>query len=242
MDKNRIIRVPRHGKYGPSDPSYSLLSATQTGTYPLHLRLLGTEGTEAFVATLTPSAASKLKTSAFEGSTDDWEALLRHTLSPNSLLDYAKLAEDEKEHATILKTARLFFEPQQRGKTSILTLKWLETDETGNDTGRVFGSLPLIASEDEEITLYDWLGSSTEYQDKHTSSLKNEISKRNATIKDLEEKLQQLVETKKAHENQLLGKFCLLLNEKKSKIRELQMVIANGSGKSFTSHFLFLSL
>ena len=44
-------------------------------------------------------------------------------------------------------------------------------------------------------------------------------------VRQLEEKLKQLSEAKRNHEEELLGKFAVLLNEKKVKIRDQQRLL-----------------
>jgi len=51
-------------------------------------------------------------------------------------------------------------------------------------------------------------------------------------ISSLRAQLEELVEAKKARENELLEKFCVLLNEKKVKIREQQRLLASANPPS----------
>jgi hypothetical protein len=97
----------------------------------------------------------------------------------------------------------------------------------------------LSSSDDEEIALYDWLAVSLAAQDDLISTRDATITARGTRISELESQLESLVEAKKKYEEEMLSKFCVLLNEKKAKVRELQMVVADSKneGSSF-SHFI----
>ena len=57
-------------------------------------------------------------------------------------------------------------------------------------------------------------------------TLTSQLTEQKQTIEQLEQQLEDLIQAKKAHEEELLGKFALLLNEKKLKIREQQRLLA----------------
>ena len=57
-------------------------------------------------------------------------------------------------------------------------------------------------------------------------NLTSQLTEQKQTIDKLEQQLEDLIQAKKAHEEELLGKFALLLNEKKLKIREQQRLLA----------------
>ena len=57
-------------------------------------------------------------------------------------------------------------------------------------------------------------------------TLTSQLTEQKQTINKLEQQLEDLIQAKKAHEEELLGKFALLLNEKKLKIREQQRLLA----------------
>ena len=56
--------------------------------------------------------------------------------------------------------------------------------------------------------------------------LNEQFAEQKETIGKLEQQLEELIEAKKTHEEELLGKFAVLLNEKKLKIREQQRLLA----------------
>ncbi len=57
-------------------------------------------------------------------------------------------------------------------------------------------------------------------------NLTSQLAAQKETIAKLDEQLEELIQAKKSHEEELLGKFALLLNEKKLKIREQQRLLA----------------
>ncbi len=57
-------------------------------------------------------------------------------------------------------------------------------------------------------------------------NLTSQLTEQKQTIDNLEQQLEDLIQAKKSHEDELLGKFALLLNEKKLKIREQQRLLA----------------
>jgi DNA double-strand break repair and V(D)J recombination protein XRCC4 len=222
----RIIRLKRLDNAG-DEQDYCLLSTTQTGKNPLDLKLVGTEGSEAFETTLTQAGAWKLHSSDFTQSRDVWEALLKRTLSPAGLegpVETENAAEDSL--AGTPEAVELCCQIKTRGKTKLFTVQW----RSSGDTSVSFGSLQLPASADTAIELYDWLNIALLAQTTSNSALSSYIHDRNQSLKKMEERMRELVLEKKKYEEDLLSKVCVLLNEKKSKIRELMMVIADGGG------------
>ena len=60
----------------------------------------------------------------------------------------------------------------------------------------------------------------------YIQNLTSQLTEQKETIEKLEQQLEDLIQAKKSHEEELLGKFALLLNEKKLKIREQQRLLA----------------
>ena len=58
------------------------------------------------------------------------------------------------------------------------------------------------------------------------ASMKQDHAKQQQDVIDLRKQLQQLVEAKKHHEDELLEKFRLLLNSKKAKIRDQKRLLS----------------
>lgn len=62
--------------------------------------------------------------------------------------------------------------------------------------------------------------------EQETSALTARYRSAEETIQKLNTQLEDLVKAKKEHEDELIGKFVLLLNEKKLKVRNQQRLLA----------------
>jgi hypothetical protein len=90
------------------------------------------------------------------------------------------------------------------------------------------GSIELQQS-DEEIQLFDWAASAVDRQtllQEEVSTLRGSSETDHATITALQAQLADLVRAKQEHEEQLISKFAVLLNEKKLKIRNQQRILS----------------
>lgn len=82
---------------------------------------------------------------------------------------------------------------------------------------------------DEAIQLFDWCGAAALGREAFQESVVSEKAKvldLEARIAELRNQLDELTESKKAREAEILEKFCGLLNEKKVKIREQQRLLS----------------
>jgi hypothetical protein len=88
----------------------------------------------------------------------------------------------------------------------------------------------LSYDENQEIQLFEWCGTAIESAnslDRELGLLRDKYKEQQKIISDLKNQLEDLITGKAAHETELLQKFCLLLNEKKSKIRDQQRLLAS---------------
>lgn len=91
------------------------------------------------------------------------------------------------------------------------------------------GYIELSQDDDVEIQLFDWCGSAIDQRtklDAEQDTLRSRCATAQATIASLEAKLEELVKAKADHEEELIAKFVLLLNEKKLKIRNQQRLLS----------------
>ena len=111
-------------------------------------------------------------------------------------------------------------------KTLIITLR-NRIDKITQKLGAI-----ELKQTDDEIQLFDWTSSSV---DKHALleeevlSLQKQSQADKSTISALQAQLNDLVKAKAEHEEQLLTKFVLLLDEKKLRIRNLQRMISSAN-------------
>jgi prefoldin subunit 5 len=85
--------------------------------------------------------------------------------------------------------------------------------------------------------------SRTDAYEHQISTLSTQLQAAEKSIKDLQTRLDDLVQSKKEHENMLLGSFAQVLNEKKLKIRNQQRLLASAnvdSDKGMLSLHFFL--
>jgi len=91
------------------------------------------------------------------------------------------------------------------------------------------GAVDLFQDDDAEIQLFDWCGSAIDQKlmlEAEQSDLRSKYESAQATIASLDAKLEELLKAKADHEEELISKFVLLLNEKKLKIRNQQRLLS----------------
>lgn len=91
------------------------------------------------------------------------------------------------------------------------------------------GTVTLKQDDDQAIQLFDWTGVAASRADnlgEEISTLKTKYREAETTIKQLHSQLEELIEAKNEHDDQLIGKFVQLLNEKKLKIRNQQRLLS----------------
>ena len=91
------------------------------------------------------------------------------------------------------------------------------------------GSITFTKDEAQEIDIFAWCSLSVQRSDTLETSiqtLNEQLVEQKGTVEKLEQQLDDLIQAKKSHEEELLEKFALLLNEKKLKIREQQRLLA----------------
>jgi site-specific recombinase len=90
-------------------------------------------------------------------------------------------------------------------------------------------SVSLTQDNDQTIELFEWTGHMISRADAlghQIASLSDRLQAAEDTICKLNSHLEQLVTTKRDHENQLMANFVQVLNEKKLKIRNQQRLLA----------------
>lgn len=82
------------------------------------------------------------------------------------------------------------------------------------------------------MELFNWIGLTVESRNKATAELDNmkkELAEQELATNKLKTELEDLINLKTAHEDSLIEKFSLLLNEKKLKIRDQQRLLATAT-------------
>lgn len=227
MSKSWVLKLPRLDGDG-----YLLLRAFSSSDSALDLNLLATEGEAPYrgkgtlitlreygvvhilnVLLVRQRKIKDLRAKNFHGSDDEWQNILLHVFNPQSA---ASLPEDKGKGLEIVAAIG-------NGKVTI-TLR----NRIDKITQRL-GSIELSQDDDAEIQLFDWCGSSIDQRSilqAEQSELRVKYESAQANITSLNAKLEELVKAKADHEEELISKFVLLLNEKKSKIRNQQRLLS----------------
>jgi hypothetical protein len=93
----------------------------------------------------------------------------------------------------------------------------------------------LKQDDDQAIQLFDWAGTAVQRADtlaQEISDLRTKYKSAEDTISQLNSRLEELVQAKNEHDDQLIAKFAKLLNEKKLKIRNQQRLLATADVNS----------
>jgi predicted nuclease with TOPRIM domain len=93
----------------------------------------------------------------------------------------------------------------------------------------------LKQDDDQVIQLFDWTGTAVQRADalaQEISGLRTKYKSAEDTISQLNSRLEELVQAKNEHDDQLIAKFAKLLNEKKLKIRNQQRLLATADVNS----------
>lgn len=208
----QILRLKRTDKGN----EHLLLHISQTSTFkPLDLKLVATEQEHLFHGTLKDSQTASLLTSASKTNPTEWKTLLKHQLlheqppSPSPETDFTGL----ETVATIANS------------TLTITLR-------KNISGIIqrLGSFTLTQDDErEEIGAFEWVDQAVQNSDDlrlQLEQLQFSFREQQDHVTKLNQQLDELVEAKREHENQLLSKFTAVLNAKKLKIRDQQRLLA----------------
>ncbi|KAL8965786.1 MAG: hypothetical protein Q9197_006330 [Variospora fuerteventurae] len=222
MASEHVLRIPRTDSLG----EYVLLNTSSCGSSPLDLKLLATEGTEPYVKTLKHSRIPKYRAKTNHLSDQQWEEVLRSTLlqeRPQTALTKPENQEDDEK-------------PEDASSQTIQLVAYISSSKLTitfrnsiSGIHQKLGELSLPADPDTNINLFDWTSTATaraETAQAEADDLQRQLTTQTATVKQLQQQLEELIQAKKDHEDTLLQKFCILLNEKKAKIRDQQRILA----------------
>ncbi|KIH94964.1 hypothetical protein SPBR_03716 [Sporothrix brasiliensis 5110] len=196
---SHVVRMPRSDEEG----SFVLVRVSPSGSAsrPLNVRLVATEGVAPYVLALRHDRIDKLRGQNAPCSPEEWEQILSFLLLGQGSVDNVDATATVKEESTLTVTIR---------------------KRVQNITQRL-GTLSLTYDGDEGIELFEWCGEVAEERTKVAKDLSAATAEQRnlqAAVDDLKAQLDEFLETKEADEAVLLENFCLLLNEKKAKIRQ----------------------
>ena len=157
-----------------------------------------------------------LRSSRYNGSDDEWEAILRHSFLSK---------QDSSIPPELKKGLEIVAAVSGKDDNRSLTISFRNRID---QITQKLGSIELKETE-EEIQLFDWASSAVDRQGTSQEEVVNLQSKSEndqATITALQAQVADLVKAKREHEEQLISKFALLLNEKKLEIRNQQRILS----------------
>jgi hypothetical protein len=205
MASKHILRVRRTD----GSPYHLLVKVTQTSkTRPLDLRLVATDHEHLYTFSIKSNNLVALQASKYTGDADEWKEVLTCTL----------LQQRSDANLDALKSLEVV--AAVNGETCTLTLR----NNIGGITTRL-GAIKLDRDEEEEVSALEWVDTAAAASDElreELATLHQSLASQQAQVANLTAQLKELVTAKKEHEKQLLYKCAVLLDSKRSKIREQQ--------------------
>lgn len=201
----RLHRVAR-----TDNPADFVLLRVTGATDPLQLTVHATDGESAFELQLNYNGVADAKTSHFDGSTADLNAVVAHLLLRTPI-----------SNPELVRGLGLVASVQAKRHVELVVRR-----NIGGITQRQAAF--KIPQSDIEISLFDWAGDGCATTVTISDELRTQealVEKHGATIVKLQQQLESLTAMKKEHEETLLLKFKDLLNSKKTKIRELNRAL-----------------
>ncbi|EAQ83826.1 hypothetical protein CHGG_10230 [Chaetomium globosum CBS 148.51] len=203
MVSSHIIRVPRTDEEG----AFVLGEVTPSGSKPLNIKFVATEGEEPYVVKLRHDRIGELRAGSSACTSEEWESILKALLLGAEPIEGIEAGAEANV-----------------GKSITITIR-----RRVAGINQRLGSLTLNHKEDEAIQLFDWCSGAAMQREKfHETAIaeKAKVTDLEARISELRNQLEELTESKKTRETEMLEKFCGLLNEKKVKIREQQRLLS----------------
>ncbi|KXX81236.1 DNA repair protein XRCC4 [Madurella mycetomatis] len=203
MASSHIIRVPRTDEEG----AYVLGEVTPSGSKPLNVKFVATEGREPYVVKLRHDRIGELRASSSPCSPEEWESILKALLLRGEPVDGIEAGAEANV-----------------GKSITITIR-----RRIAGINQRLGALTLNHKADEAIELFDWCGAAALERETLQETLAAEtakVSDLEFRVAELRNQLDELTNSKKERESEMLEKFCSLLNEKKVKIREQQRLLS----------------
>ncbi|KAL8921106.1 MAG: hypothetical protein Q9208_005859 [Pyrenodesmia sp. 3 TL-2023] len=220
MTSEHVLRIPRTDSPG----DYILLNTTPSGSSPLDLQLLATEGSEPYVKALKHSRISKYRAKTNHLSEPQWEDLLRSALLQQDITKSHHASDEEHHKIEEDATKDLEFVASIADSKLILTFR-----KSISGIHQKLGDLSLSKDPDAGISLFDWTNiavARAEVLQSEARSVQQKLAEQTQAAKRLNEQLEELIQAKKEHEELLLQRCAILINEKKKKIREQQCLLA----------------
>ncbi|PYH98346.1 hypothetical protein BO71DRAFT_395302 [Aspergillus ellipticus CBS 707.79] len=206
----RILRIPRSDEAN----NFALLHVSRVGSADLNLA--ATEGQFPYTGVVRRAYLETYRSKNYQGSDDDWTHIMLYTLGQ---------LQDSTEKSTLLsgiEASANITNYDDENKLVISIRRRIQTI-----TQRL-GSITLRQDNEQVIELFDWTAlavTRTDILEQRLSTLQQDYRMAEDTINRLSNKLNELIDAKSRHEEQLMTNLTQLLNEKKLKIRNQQRLL-----------------
>ncbi|KAL9576967.1 MAG: hypothetical protein Q9212_006684, partial [Teloschistes hypoglaucus] len=214
MASEHVLRIVRSDSPG----DYILLNTSSNGSSPLDLKLLATEGSQPYLKTLKHSRISKYRAKSNHLTDAQWESLLR------SILLQEPIQQRQEPEAEDAPTKDIELVATISSTNLTITLR-----KSISGIHQKLGELTLPASPNTDINVLDWCFTAIARADNlssHSQSLERKLAEQTKVADKLRAQLEDLIQAKREHEDAILQKCAVLINEKKAKIRDQQRLLA----------------
>ncbi|KAA8647542.1 uncharacterized protein ATNIH1004_006236 [Aspergillus tanneri] len=211
----RILRFSRSDK----PKSFVLLHVARTGSVPLDLDIVATEGENPYTGTVRQVHLKELRAKNYQGSDEEWPHVVSHV--------FGQLSESA-EHLRLsslsgIEAMASITRSGDQAKELVITVR----KRIEGITQRL-GSVVLRRNDEQEIQLYDWSAMTVSRADaieQRCHLLWDRCSAAENMVNQLRNQIEQLVKAKVHHEEQVMANVVHLLNEKKLKIRNQRRLL-----------------
>ncbi|PLB33788.1 uncharacterized protein BDW47DRAFT_134763 [Aspergillus candidus] len=210
----QVLCIPRSDDTG----RYVLLNVSRPKDSLFDLDVIATEGESPYTGTVRQKRLKDLRAKNYHGSDDEWIKIMSYVFGQEQCNAGQGLLSGIESSASIVGS-------DDEDKEMIITIR----KRVQSITQRL-GSLALKQNDEQAIELFDWSGvavSRAQHLELQLSTLTDRYQAAETTIDELTKQLQDFVQTKNQHEEQLMGNFAQLLNEKKLKIRNQQRLLSS---------------
>ncbi|KAL8712762.1 MAG: hypothetical protein Q9220_002970 [cf. Caloplaca sp. 1 TL-2023] len=216
MAVEHVFSIPRTDSPGDR----VLLHTSSNGSSPLDLQLLATEGSEPYIKTLKHSRISRYRAKSNHLSDPEWEHLLRYALfqeRPETPTPKITISQDNDPLLNLELVASL--------ASNKLTLTFRKSI---SGIHQRLGDLSLSHDPHAAINLFEWCHTAVSHSKSLETTL-DDVNRKHAEqvliSQRLNEQLEDLIKAKKEHEDAIIRRCAVLLNTKKSKIRDQQRLL-----------------
>ncbi|KAI4252722.1 MAG: hypothetical protein LQ352_004119 [Teloschistes flavicans] len=162
------------------------------------------------------SRISKYRAKSNHLTDAQWESLLRSTLLQERTRQQGAEAEDASKDIELVATVS----PENLRVTLRKSISGIH---------QKLGDITLPASPDTDINVLDWCDTAivrADHLSTQSEALELKLAEQTQVVNKLRAQLEDLIQAKKEHEDTLLQKCAVLINEKKAKIRDQQRLLA----------------